>query len=148
MRDESPIRIESDRVAFDLVDGRHIRLPKTYGTIHDQRGLVLPKCEVFFGPFHKTKTKAKMNRDQRRYFGSEHQAVIATLPKIPMAGWKKVGDVTMIYYVRRGVRRDAANQGFHHPFKQKHPTLYKQGRLYKLSLGDGCLVDDRGYVVP
>jgi hypothetical protein len=51
----------------------------------------------------------------------------------------------MIYYVRRGVR---APDGFHHPYKSKSPVLYKCGKLYKLDLGDGCLVDDRGYIFP
>ncbi len=139
------IRVESDRVAFDMVDGKKLKLPASYGTLHDQEGTVLPKCDVFFGPFKKTKKPVEMSRSERRYFGAQHRAVLAELPKIPVDGWKKVGDVVMIYYVRRGHR---APGGFHHPFKSRHPTLYKQGRLYKLSLGTGCLVDDRGYIYP
>lgn len=147
-RDASPIRVESDRVAFDLTNGRTVVLPKSYGTFHDSKGIVLPRCVVFFGPWKKTSTRAKMDRDQRRYFGADHKAFIAKLPEIPVGGWKKVGDVTMIYYVRRGARKDAAGKGFHHPYKSEHPVLYKQGRLYKLDLGSNCVVDDRGYVFP
>lgn len=145
MRDTSSIRVESDRVAFDFANGKSLKLPAHYGTFHDQNGIVLPKCEVFFGPWKKTKQPAKMDRSQRRYFGADHKAFMAKLPQIPVDGWKKVGDVVMIYYVRRGTR---APDGFHHPYKSKSPTLYKCGRLYKLALGDGCLVDDRGYVFP
>lgn len=120
-------------------------LPKGYGTFHDQKGLVLPKCQVFFGHWKKTSMPAKMDRSQRRYFGADHKAFMAKLPKIPVEGWKKIGDVEMIYYVRRGKR---APGGFHHPYKSRHPVLYKQGKLFKLDLGDGCVVDDRGYVFP
>jgi len=144
----SPIQVESTRVAFDLVGGKHVKLPATYGAFHDPKGLVLPRCEIFFGPWKKTKTPAEMNRAQRRYFGGDHRAVLARLPSIPVEGWKPVGEVEMIYYVRRGVRRGAGGKGFHHPYKQHHPVLYKQGRLYRLSLGEHCLVDDRGYVYP
>jgi len=143
--DVMSLRIESDRVAFDLADGKHLKLPSSYGTIHDQAGAVLPRCVVFFGPFKKTRKRVEMDRAERRYFGSDHRAVLAELPKIPKEGWKRVGEVVMIYYVRRGSR---APGGFHHPFKTRHPVLYKQERLYKLDLGENCIVDDRGYVFP
>jgi hypothetical protein len=139
------IRVESDRVAFDLADGKHVKLPARYATFHDQAGTVLPKCDVFFGPWKNTGKRVEMSHADRRYFGSDHKSKLAELPKIPIDGWKKVGEVVMIYYYRRGKR---APGGFHHPYKSRHPILYKQGRLYKLSLGDGCLVDDRGYVFP
>lgn len=143
---ESPsIRVESDRVVFEMANGKTIRLPASYGTFHDQEGVVLPKCDVFFGPFKKTRRPVEMNRSHRRYFGADYQAVLATLPKIPKDGWKKVGEVAQILYVRKGKR---ASGGFHHPFKSRQPTLWKAGRIYKLSLGDGCIVDDRGYVFP
>jgi hypothetical protein len=144
-RTSSSIRVESDRVAFDMEDGRRLKLPSKYGTIHDQDGTILPKCDVFFGPWKKTQHPAEMSRNQRRYFGADHQAKLAKLPKIPIDGWKEIGKVVMIYYVRRGVR---APGGFHHPFKSRQPTLFKNGRFYKLSLGSGCIVDDRGYVFP
>jgi hypothetical protein len=139
------IRVESDRVAFDMADGKHLKLPASYGTFHDQDGTVLPKCDVFFGKFRKTKKRVEMGRADRRYFGADHRAVLAELPKIPKDGWKQIGEVVMIYYVRRGSR---APGGFHHPFKSRHPMLSKNGRFYKLSLGSGCLIDDRGYVFP
>jgi len=128
-----------------MTDGRMLRLPPSYGTFHDQDGVVLPKCDVFFGPFKKTRQPVEMNRSHRRYFGADYSAVLATLPRIPVEGWKKVGDVSQIFYVRKGKR---ASGGFHHPFKSRQPTLWKAGRLYKLSLGEGCLIDDRGYAFP
>jgi hypothetical protein len=141
----SSIQIESNRVAFEMSDGKILKLPAGYGTIHDPDGTLLPKCDVFFGPFKKTGRKAEMTRSQRRYFGSDYKAKLATLPNIPREGWKPLKTkVVQIFYVRRGTR---APGGFHHPFK-RGLTLSKNGRLYKLSAGAGCLIDDRGYVYP
>lgn len=145
MSDAPSIRVESDRVAFEMVSGKTIRLPTSYGTIHDQEGKVLPKCDVFFGPIKNLRQPVEMNRSHRRYFGADYRAALSMTPNIPKDGWKKVGDVVQILYVRKGKR---APGGFHHPFKSRQPTLYKNGRLYKLSLGEGCIVDDRGYVFP
>jgi hypothetical protein len=139
------IQVESNRVAFELTDGRMVRLPPGYGTFHDPSGKAIGKCEVYFGPYKKTGRRVEMNQAQRRYFGPDHKAFLAEIPKLRgLTGWKQVGRVAVIYYVRRGHR---ARGGFHHPFKSKNPTLSKSGKLYKLSLGN-CLVDDRGYVYP
>jgi hypothetical protein len=134
------VQVESNRVAFQLVDGRLVRLPPSYGTFHEPGS-----CTVYFGPYKKTRERADMNRSERRYFGPDHKAYVAILPKLSVTGWKMIGKVAVIYYVRRGQR---ARGGFHHPFKSRQPMLSKAGRLYKLSLGSGCLVDDRGYVYP
>jgi hypothetical protein len=124
-----------------------VRLPATYGTFHDETGASLPKCVVFFGPFKKTGKRVEMTRVQRRYFGSDHPAFLAEIPKLKgITGWKVVGKVRQIFYFRRG---RIARAGFHHPFASGHePTLSKTSSLYKLSLGSGCLVDSRGYVFP
>jgi hypothetical protein len=146
LAESSPIRVESDRVQFEMADGKMIRLPASYGTFHDQEGKVLPKCDVFFATYKKTGRPAKLGLGHRRYFGADYVAQVAVLPKIPIAGWKKIGEVAQIFYVRKGKR---ASGGFHHPFAQGHrPVLYKNGRIYKLSLGSGCLVDDRGFRWP
>jgi hypothetical protein len=147
MSDESPpIRVEATRVAFEMASGRLLTLPSSYGQIHDQEGKILPKCQIFFGPFKKTRRPVKMNSSHRRYFGTDYRATLAVLPDIPMDGWKKIGEVAQIFYVRKGTR---APGGFHHPYKSEHrPVLYKSGRLYKLDLGEHCRVDDRGYRWP
>jgi len=157
MSEDSSIRVEAHRVAFDMVNGETITLPARYGQFHDEEGIVLPKCEIFFGPFKKTRERVEMRRVHRRYFGSDHKAVLAELPNIPMDGWKKIGEVKTIYYVRRGTR---APGGYHHGYQRRgsgfwtwrtpgrHPTLSENGKIYKLSLGSGCLVDDRGYRYP
>jgi hypothetical protein len=145
----SPIRVESDRVGFQMTKGPDIYLPAHYATFHDQSGEVLPKCDVFFGPYRKHPGKASMGRSHSRYFGSKHKAELANIGDIPIDGWRPIGKVEQIFYVRRGKR---APGGFHHPYQSKQPTLYEiydhGRRIYKLSLGAGCLVDDRGFVYP
>jgi hypothetical protein len=144
---ESPsIRVESDRVAFEMADGKMLRLPASFGTFHDQEGVVLPKCSVFFGNYKKTGRKVEMSRSDKRYYGGSYKAQLATLPKIPISGWIEIGPVAKIFYVRKGPR---ASGGYHHPFAAGHqPVLFKSGRLYRLDLGSNCLVDDRGYRWP
>lgn len=141
------IRIESTNVIFEMAaTGKTRKLPAKYGTIRDEGGVVLPKCDVFFGPFRVTRKKVEMSRSHRRYFGSDYEGSLATLPKIPREGWKVIGKVSKIFYLRRG---KYAPGGFHHTFDASHqPTLSKNGKFLKLSLGAGCIVDARGYVFP
>lgn len=147
MADKAPtIQAESNRVMFEMVDGKLVRLPPSYRTLHDPTGAALPKCDVFFAPIKRTSQKVDMGRAARRYFGPEHRGVIAILPRVKDGPWKVIGRVAVIYYARLGKR---APGGFNHPFKSRQPTLSKSSRgYYKLSLGQGCLVDDRGYVFP
>jgi hypothetical protein len=138
------IQIESTRVAFEMADGRVIRLPPGYGTFHDPTGKLIPKCTIYFGPFKKTGRRVEMTREQRRYFGPEHKAYLAVIPNLKEGGWKVLGKAVQIFYFRRGQR---ARGGYFHPFVHHPGTLSKAGRIYKLNLGS-CLVDDRGYVYP
>lgn len=146
----SSIRVESNRIGFQMADGTDIFLPAHYATFKDQSGEVLPQCDVFFGPYKNISGRAEMGHGHRRYFGSGHKPTLANIGDIPVNGWESLGRVEQIFYVRRGRR---APGGFHHPYKtSRQPILYTQvdhrRRIYKLSLGDGCLVDDRGYVFP
>jgi len=142
---EPTIRVESTRVKFETSDGKIISLPASHGTFHDPSGKEIAKCTVYFGPWKRTSRRVQMNQSNRRYFGTDYQGKLAILPDIPREGWEQVAKVVKIFYVRRGTR---APGGFHHPFKGKPLTLSKNGSLYKLSCGSGCLIDDRGYVWP
>jgi hypothetical protein len=157
LAESSPIRVESNRLVFEMANGKDVKLPAHYATFHDQTGSVLPKCDVFFGPWKRRRGKAEMGRVHRRYFGADHQAKLADIGEIPIDGWKPIGKVHQILYVRRGTR---APGGYHHKFatdfawffKVNQPTFFTQvdqgRRLYKMSLGKDCLVDDRGFVFP
>jgi hypothetical protein len=160
MADSYPIRVEATGVAFVMANGSGngyvrikegervwaFKMPASYGQIHDQHGEILPKCEVYFGPWRKTRQRVRMGRKHRQYFGADHDAKLARIPNIPRTGWKKIGKVTMIVYSRRGTY---APGGFYHAYADGYrPTLSKNGRLYKISLGPNCLVDSRGYRWP
>jgi hypothetical protein len=139
------IRVEANRVKFETTEGKVISLPAAYGQFHDPSGRDLPKCTVFYGPWKKTNRPVDANLSNRRYLGSNHPMKLAIIPEIPREGWEQVAKVVKIFYKRRGKR---APGGFFHPFKGRPLTLSRAGRFYKLSLGGGCLVDDRGYVWP
>jgi hypothetical protein len=139
------IRVEANRVKFESSDGKLISLPAAYGMFHDPSGRDLPKCTLYFGPWKRTNRPVDANLSHRRYLGSKGPLKLAIIPEIPRDGWEQVAKVVKIFYKRRGTR---APHGFYHPFKGKPLTLSKNGRFYRLTLGGGCLVDDRGISFP
>jgi len=140
------IVIKGSRVVFILSDGRKVRLPPSYGIIHDPEGTSFSKCEVFFGPYRKTRRVAESpSRKARQYFGPKYtpKEAIVDVPKGP---WKSVGEVVEILYERTKGSQYAGK--YFHPFKSFAPELSKSGRHYRLALRNGCIVDDRGFVFP
>jgi hypothetical protein len=160
MTDVTPkIRVEATKVGFEMASGRKIMFPPGYGQVHDPYGKVLPQCVIFFGPWKKSSTEVPLSRwkrtsrSHRDYFGTDHGKLASFgrgrlgdgVPPLPTSGWRVVGKVYQIFYLRHGKR---APGGFFHVYKTRQPTLSKAGRFYKLSLGEDCLVDDRGYRFP
>jgi hypothetical protein len=139
------IRVEANRVKFESSEGKLISLPAAYGMFHDPSGRDLPKCTLFFGPWKKTNRPVDASLSHRRYLGSKGPLKLAIIPEIPRDGWEQVAKVVKIFYKRRGTR---APYGFYHPFKGKPLSLSRSGRFYRLSLGGGCMVDDRGISFP
>jgi len=149
--------VKGTHVMFDMADGTTIKCPARDGMLHDPRGQVWPRCRVLIGPFKRTRRKIEATKEMEKYYGKDYEpvAAIVNLPS-RRAKKKRLGEVTMIYYVRTGTR---APYGFHHPFKseskflgavlRRHPAeLYEVGQFYELVLPNGCIVDDRGYVFP
>jgi hypothetical protein len=140
------IVVKGSKVVFIMTDGREIRLPRGYGIIHDPEGKALPRCEVFFGPVKKTKRiAANPSSKVRRYFGSKYTPKEGVVD-VPSGPWHSVGDANEILYERTKGSQYAGN--YFHPFKRFPPTVSKCGRYYRVSLKDGCIVDDRGFVFP
>ncbi len=140
------IIIKGSKVVFILSSGRRVRLPPSYGIIHDPDGKSLPRCEVFFGPYRKTKRVANdPSRKARQYFGTNYVPREATVA-VPDGPWQPVGEVDEILYERTKGSKYAAK--YFHPFKKFSPELSRSGRYYRLALKNGCIVDDRGFVFP
>lgn len=127
-----------------VIKGKIVTLPTDHGIIHDPDGQAFDRCEVFFGPYRKTRRRAEMTKAARAYMGSDYPASYAVVD-LPRGTWKPLGEVAQIFYKRPG-RYDGK---YFHPFKRGHaPHLFKCGRFYKLALPGGCIVDDRGFVFP
>jgi hypothetical protein len=138
------ILIKGDAVAFETDEGKIVRLPRRYGIIHDPSGKQLPRCETYFGPYRTVGGHIEMTREAKHYFGRSYRPrkVVVDRPKGP---WNPVANVVKIFYVRKGA---IAPGGFHHSFRGAPLELAKSGKFYRLSLGNGCIVDDRGFVFP
>jgi hypothetical protein len=140
------IIIKGSNVVLIMADGKKLRLPPSYGIIHDPDGTDLPRCDTFFGPVRKSKRIAKApSSKSRRYFGTKYNPKEATVD-VPSGPWHSVGEVVEILYERTKGSQYAGR--YFHPFKKFSPTLSKCGRYYKLALRNGCIIDDRGFVYP
>ena len=141
------ILIKGDALIFQTDTGRMIDLPTKSGIIHDPDGEDRPKCEVFFGPYRILRQRPTgTTRAATKYFGSRYKPAMATVD-LPKGPWEPIAKVVKIFY-KRGLRGADHAGGFHHPFARTPLTLSKCGRYWRLSLPQGCIVDDRGFVFP
>jgi hypothetical protein len=125
-----------------MIAGKIITLPSSYGIIQDPEGESFNRCEVFFGPFKITARRVKMTSAAKAYMGSSYPGRSAIVD-VPKGSWNSLGTAVQIFYRRPG----RYSGGYYHPFK-KGLNLSKNGRFYRLSLENGCIVDDRGFVFP
>lgn len=84
-----------------------------------------------------------------RYLGSNYpihkgEAPVENLPRELSAWTKFPAPVSQIFYERTGYR---ARDYFEHSFKGP-AWLYERGRYLRLQLPKGCVLNERGYVVP
>ena len=140
------IKVKANAVMLEDMNGKLIRLPRSYGMLHDPEGTDFARCDVYFGPYKMTRAKAPMDSSAKWYFGRTYEAKGVRIDGLRLDGpWKHVAGVRKIFYYRRGVR---APGGFHHAFHRSPLELSKCGKFYKLTLPGGCIVDDRGFVWP
>lgn len=152
------ILVKGDQVAFGTTESTDASrpdafLPPRWGMIHDPDGEQLPRCEVYFGPYRRLpapkrgrEARLVLTRAAKDYFGPSYQATPIVVER-PKQNWKHVAYVVKIFYVRG--RRGGIHPGaYHHSFKGQPLLLESSGSFFRLSLRDGCIVDDRGYVFP
>jgi len=136
-----------------FTDSKIVRLPPSYGIIHDPEGVNLPRCIVYFGPYTTTNQRVPLDRTAKKYFGSNYSAVRASVDVPIHDDWTPIGaPVVQIWYRRRGnVGVTGPHQGrFFHPFKKTDPplTLLRCRRYYAIQMPDHCIMNDRGFVFP
>jgi hypothetical protein len=153
-------------VAIVLRTKRELAPSVRAGLLYDDSGDAWPRCSLLiatFDGFTHEPTSAE-RRAAKDYFGRSATigAGRVTIPPRSLSGWRRVGDVTDIFYDRAGTK---APGYFHHRFHKPRglwkllflfkPTaakapvvLYQRRGAYRLELPDGCIVDDRGIALP
>jgi hypothetical protein len=153
------------QVVIVLEGKREITAPARAGMLHDGSGDDWPECSLLIAPFkgwvrEPSRSELSAGRD---YFGrgSEIGAGVIDLPPCDLKSWTEVGDAKEIFYDRAGEKAPGYfRHRFHKPrglwkifFLVKRAakgrvTLFKRGRIYRLDLPDGCIIDDRGIALP
>lgn len=147
-----PLVIKGDHVSFELDNGRIVRLPSSYGIVHDTRGTSLPRCNIYFGPFRKTDIPVYTPpSDARAYFGKRYVPRKAEVD-VPTGAWNSLGNVVQIFY-RRTPGSEHGGKYFHPFYKRayfnKQPlVLSRLKSFYRIELPSGCIVNYRGFVFP
>ena len=147
--------VKGTRVELERLDGSILKIPARYGMLHDPEGAQRARCEVFFAPFTELRRVPEtVTPAAKRYLGDNYEARLVRTD-IPRSGWVDAGLVKTIWYTRNGNRgKHRPNEDFVHPFRspipfRKNPVpLSRSGRVYRISLGTGCVIDDRGFVFP
>ena len=158
-------------MSLPFVYGRQIRLHIDGGRMIRPRGVMVfdpsgkywPKCSLLIMPIGRTVRAASKDEYQglpRNYLGRGHIARVASVEIPSRDGWRLVGELHRIDYVRGGTR---APGGYRHHMNKprgiyrvthllkggKIPVMVsKLGNAYRIDLPSGCVVDDRGIVYP
>lgn len=141
-------------VAFKMKAGsRVVRAPKAYAMLHDPGGASWPKTSVLVAPFRRLGSSSPPSGDASSYFGYDPRRGELELPPKGLSAWREVGEVAEIDYWRTGTHEGE----YFHRFKgggwlfsssQPLPLLYRRGRLMRLELGQGAVLNWRGFVYP
>jgi hypothetical protein len=142
---EPRILIKGKRVVLITTDERVIARPESHGIIHDPTGQLLPRCDVFIGPYRRYDEPVELDGHGRQYFGRRYQGTDADV-LMPGGPWRDIAQARVILYLRdRG--HYASHKPYRHPFR--HPVDVAQcGSMLRLRLPDGCIVSWRGFVKP
>lgn len=147
-------------VAF-VVGRKEISAPKRAGMLYDASGTHWPSCSLLIAPFEQGTEEVDAGHD---YFGRKATVFEGhvKLPRRRLEEWNELGEVKEIFYDRAGTKHPGFfRHEFHKPrgiYKlvflikgkaAKQPAvLYKLGDCFRLELPKGCIVDDRGIVLP
>lgn len=148
-------------VTFDLDDGDSLDLPARMGMLYDGSGSYWPNNSLLCVEFEQGSDEVDAGHD---YFGSN--AIVykghVDLPPKALGEWQRVGVVTQVFYDRAGTKHPGYyKHEFNAPrgmvklialFKKRVATgdcvLYELDGCYRLELPKGCIIDDRGIVLP
>lgn len=148
-------------VSFDLKGREKLDAPAKFGMLHDAAGRYWPSCSLLIAPFQNGTIEVDEGAD---YFG-KNAAVYegrVELPEKNLSRWDEIGTVSQVFYERTGTKYPGYyKHAFNKPrgmqkivalFKKRVAespvTLFELGECFRLELPKGCLIDDRGIVLP
>jgi hypothetical protein len=145
-------------VSFDMVNGDEIDAPASYAMLHDPTGKYWSKNSFLVMPFKKISARATPPKEAEAYLGRTHVIRVGdvSLPPKELSAWKYEGEVAKVWYTRTGKKHGGQRfqHGMNKPglmrlFRGKRKVrLYSRGNVFRLELGHGAIVDDRGFVDP
>lgn len=153
-------------VSFILVDGSKVAAPTSYAMLHDPSGSSWPERSVLIAPFSRSSRSDTSIEDAlgEEYFGHAPKRGTIDLPDRALSGWVDLGQVEEISYSRRRpFGLPAQHKGsYYHPFdgteglrgvlsmffEAEAPVLYRRGRLLRIELPEGVVLNERGFVWP
>ncbi len=127
-----------------------IVIPRGYVLIHDTRGNLLSKCDLYIVKWHNAASillsdlPHQQLKAAQTYFGAQTPIKCGSVD-IPEGPWRELGPVRFIRYFRAGELQD----DYEHEFDPAVDLCdTKQPLAWRLPLPEGCSVDDRGFVWP
>lgn len=147
--------------------GKTIVPPPDAGLLHDESGDYWPKCSLLIADFERGDEQTD---EGESYFGRGATITrgYAEAPPDDLSAWQRLGEIKTIFYDRAGTKHPGF---FRHEFNKprdlwrlvflikgkaaKQPAVlytHYSRRLgqtfYRVELPDGCIVNDRGIVLP
>lgn len=134
-----------------------------HGLLYDPSGRHWPKCSLLVAPFREGEIVDVGDTHAAAYFGKGarvHRGPIV-LPTADAGAWDELGELHQVFYTRTGTR---APGDYKHPFGEPKGMLRVVALLtralaspvilseldgaYRIDMPKGCIVDDRGIVLP
>jgi len=135
------------------------------GMLYDVSGFYWPACSLLIAPFENGRAPCDDVQKARDFFGRSTRVFEghASLPSRSLNAWRELGEVDQVFYDRAGKHSGPFRHKFNAPRglwqilwpfmrgSNKPAILYacsELGGCYRVELPHGCIVDDRGIVLP
>jgi hypothetical protein len=124
-------------VELDMTDGSTVTAPAGYALLY---GSPIPSGTALWMPYDRTPVDVQPSKDAVQYIGpGAYVTKGVELPPLNLKAWTLVGEVSEVWYRRRGTYEGE----WHHPFgekkrllvfSRKKPLLYQCGTIRRLEL--------------
>lgn len=129
--------------------------------LYDGSGYYWPACSLLVAPFENGREPCDAEK-ARDFFGRTTRVFEgqASLPPRELHAWRRLGEVDQVFYDRAGKHAGPFRHKFNAPRglwqilwpfmkgSDKPAVLYAHSGCYRVELPQGCIIDDRGIVLP